>query len=202
MTGQEHLERLWTSLLNLGARRLAALAFVGITVFAGRWLRQLLSEPPGRSRPLYVGLTQQDATRMGGVLREAGIPFDIASDGSQLLVPYGHTAQARMLLAERGLPSSANAGYELFDKLGPVGLTSFMQDITRVRALEGEIARTIQTMKGVEGGPRAYRAAGRGLVPAQPAAALGLGDHADGRRRHISPAPARSVSWSPPRSRR
>jgi flagellar M-ring protein FliF len=55
-----------------------------------------------------------------------------------------------MLLAERGLPSSATAGYELFDKLGPVGLTSFMQDITRVRALEGEIARTIQTMKGVK----------------------------------------------------
>ncbi|HVY43922.1 MAG TPA: flagellar basal-body MS-ring/collar protein FliF, partial [Hyphomicrobiaceae bacterium] len=59
------------------------------------------------------------------------------------------TAQARMLLAEKGLPSSANAGYELFDKLGSIGLTSFMQEITRVRALEGEIARTIQAMKGV-----------------------------------------------------
>ena len=55
-----------------------------------------------------------------------------------------------MLLAEKGLPSSANAGYELFDKLGTLGLTSFMQEITRVRALEGEIARTIQTMKGVK----------------------------------------------------
>jgi flagellar M-ring protein FliF len=149
MTGQEQLERLWTSLLNLGARRLAALAFVGITVFgAVAFGSYYLSRPV--LEPLYVGLTQQDATRMGGVLREAGIPFDIAADGSQLLVPYGNTAQARMLLAERGLPSSANAGYELFDKLGPVGLTSFMQDITRVRALEGEIARTIQTMKGIK----------------------------------------------------
>jgi flagellar M-ring protein FliF len=145
----EQLERLWTSLLNLGARRLAALAFVGIAVFgAVAFGSYYLSRPV--LEPLYVGLTQQDATRMGGVLREAGIPFDIASDGTQLLVPYGHTAQARMLLAERGLPSSANAGYELFDKLGPVGLTSFMQDITRVRALEGEIARSIQTMKGIK----------------------------------------------------
>lgn len=145
----EQLERLWASLLNLGARRLVALAFVGITVFAAvAFGSYYLSRPV--LEPLYVGLTQQDATRMGGVLREAGIPFDIAADGSQILVPYGHTAQARMLLAERGLPSSANAGYELFDKLGPVGLTSFMQDITRVRALEGEIARTIQTMKGIK----------------------------------------------------
>ena len=54
-----------------------------------------------------------------------------------------------MLLAERGLPNSSTAGYELFDKLGSMGLTSFMQNITRLRALEGEIARTIQAMKGV-----------------------------------------------------
>ncbi len=55
-----------------------------------------------------------------------------------------------MLLAEKGLPSSTNAGYELFDKLGSIGLTSFMQEVTRVRALEGEIARTIQGMSGVK----------------------------------------------------
>ena len=55
-----------------------------------------------------------------------------------------------MLLAERGLPNSSTAGYELFDKLGSMGLTSFMQNITRLRALEGEIARTIQAMKGVK----------------------------------------------------
>lgn len=94
MAVQEQLERLGTSLLSLGARRLAALAFVGITVFAAVAVGSYyLSRPV--LEPLYVGLTQQDATRMGGVLREAGIPFDIAADGTQLLVPYGHTAQAR-----------------------------------------------------------------------------------------------------------
>ena len=67
-----------------------------------------------------------------------------------MLVRYGQTAQARMLLAEKGLPTSAKAGYELFDKMGSMGLTSFMQEVTRVRALEGEIARTIQAMKGVK----------------------------------------------------
>ena len=82
-----------------------------------------------------------------------------------------------MLLAEKGLPSSANAGYELFDKLGSIGLTSFMQEITRVRALEGEIARTIQAMRGVEGCPRAHRAARERLLPPQSPAALGVGHH-------------------------
>jgi flagellar M-ring protein FliF len=86
----------------------------------------------------------------GAALREAGIPFDVNAQGTAVLVPRGQTAQARMLLAERGLPSSSSAGYELFDKLGSIGLTSFMQEVTRVRALEGELARTIQTMRGVK----------------------------------------------------
>ena len=55
-----------------------------------------------------------------------------------------------MLLAEKGLPTSANAGYELFDNVGSLGLTSFMQQMTRVRALEGEIARTIQSIQGIK----------------------------------------------------
>jgi flagellar M-ring protein FliF len=55
-----------------------------------------------------------------------------------------------MLLAEKGLPTSANAGYELFDNVGSLGLTSFMQQVTRVRALEGEIARTIQSISGIK----------------------------------------------------
>src|SRR3954451_2290876 len=60
------------------------------------------------------------------------------------------TMQSRMLLAEKGLPTSANSGYELFDKIGSLGLTSFMQEVTKLRALEGEIARTVQLMKGVK----------------------------------------------------
>lgn len=94
--------------------------------------------------------SRDDVGRMAAVLKDAGVPFDVSSDGTALLVSYGQTAQARMLLAEKGLPQSGKAGYELFNDLGSLGLTSFMQDITRVRALEGEIARTVQTLKGVK----------------------------------------------------
>ena len=96
------------------------------------------------------GSSASDVNQIGLVLGEAGIDFDVASDGTTVLVPAGTTAQARMLLAEKGLPTSANAGYELFDNVGSLGLTSFMQQVTRVRALEGEIARTIQSIQGIK----------------------------------------------------
>jgi flagellar M-ring protein FliF len=98
---------------------------------------------------LYVGLERSDINQMGLVLGEAGIDFDVASDGTTFMVTAGKAAQARMLLAEKGLPTSTNAGYELFDNVGSLGLTTFMQEITRIRALEGEIARTIQSIGGI-----------------------------------------------------
>ncbi len=148
MNGLEHLERLWRSLAALGGRRLAALGVIGLTVFSAVGLGSYyLSRPEFET--LYAGLNAQDVSRIGAALKEAGIAFDVNSEGTKVMVRAPQTAQARMLLAEKGLPSSANAGYELFDKLGSIGLTSFMQEITRVRALEGELARTIQAMKGV-----------------------------------------------------
>lgn len=149
MIGRAQLERLWSNLLELGGRRLAVLALVGITVFATVGLSgYYLSRPDFET--LYSGLNAQDVSRIGAALKEAGITFDVNASGTSVLVRRGQTTQARMLLAEKGLPSNANAGYELFDKLGSMGLTSFMQEITRVRALEGEMARTIQGMRGVK----------------------------------------------------
>lgn len=146
---RDQLERLGSNLLGLGLRRLLALGIVGVSVFgAVAFGSYYISRP--QFETLYIGLSQQDSSRIGGTLRDAGIAFDISSDGTKIMVPYGETAKARMLLAEKGLPTSASSGYELFDKLGAVGLTSFMQDITRVRALEGEIARSIQTIRGVK----------------------------------------------------
>lgn len=149
MIGTDQLEKLWRSLLGLGARRLSALGIVGLIVFTMVGVGgYYLSRPPLET--LYSNLAPQDVSRIGAALQEAGITFDVNAQGTAVMVRYGQTAQARMLLAEKGLPSSSNAGYELFDKLGSMGLTSFMQEVTRMRALEGEIARTIQGMRGVK----------------------------------------------------
>ena len=148
MPGREQAEKLWANLQELGARRLIALALIGLatimTVGLGAYY---LSRP--EQTVLYTGLDGEDVTRIGSALQDAGIPYDVSSDGTAVMVNHAATAKARMLLAEKGLPRGANSGYELFDDLGSLGLTSFMQEVTRVRALEGELARTIQLMQGV-----------------------------------------------------
>jgi flagellar M-ring protein FliF len=149
MISRDNAQKLWQNLLELGARRLIALAFVGVTVFTGVGLgAYFLSRP--ELEVLYTGLSRDDINRMGAALRDADIKFDVNSAGDAISVRRGQTVQARVMLAEKGLPNSSSAGYELFDKVGSLGLTSFMQEVTRVRALEGELARTIQVMKGVK----------------------------------------------------
>jgi flagellar M-ring protein FliF len=149
MSGLQHAERLWNNILALGGRRIAALSLIGVVVFLAVGLGAYYLSRPAQE-PLYTGLSREDVGRIGSVLKDANIPFDVSADGAAVLVAYGHTANARMLLAEKGLPQSSKSGYELFNDLGSLGMTSFMQEVTRVRALEGEIARTIQGMKGVK----------------------------------------------------
>ncbi|MEO9340697.1 flagellar basal-body MS-ring/collar protein FliF [Mesorhizobium sp. SB112] len=145
----EQVQRIVDNLQGFGARRLAIMGGVMALVLAIIGVASVYLNRPAYET-LYVGLERSDVNQIGLVLNEAGIGFDVASDGTTVLVPAGQTAQARMLLAEKGLPTSANAGYELFDNVGSLGLTSFMQQITRVRALEGEIARTIQSINGIK----------------------------------------------------
>jgi len=145
----EQIQTLISNLNGFGTRRLAIMAGIAAIVIAVIGVGALYLNRPAYET-LYVGLERSDVNQIGMVLGEAGINFDVGSDGTTVLVAAGSTAKARMLLAEKGLPTSANAGYELFDNVGSLGLTSFMQQITRVRALEGEIARTIQSISGVK----------------------------------------------------
>jgi flagellar M-ring protein FliF len=145
----DRLNQLWDNLASLGTRKLIALAMIFVVVLTVTGLGAYYMSRP-TFEVLYAGLDREDVSRIGAALKATGIPFDISPEGNSISVHYGQTAQARMLLAERGLPQSANAGYELFDKVGSLGLTSFMQEITRVRALEGELARTIQLIRGVK----------------------------------------------------
>ena len=134
---------------GLGARRLAALAVIGAAAFAMTGAAgYYLSRPTMET--LYSGLDRDDVAAIGAALREAGVPFDVNAESTVVLTAAGQTAAARMILAEKGLPRSGAVGNELFDKLGSLGLTSFMQDVTRLRALEGELARTIQMMRTVK----------------------------------------------------
>ncbi|NTJ64621.1 flagellar M-ring protein FliF [Agrobacterium rhizogenes] len=136
------------NLQNLGRTRLMILGGVGavsmlLILFAALYVNKPAQET------LYVGLDATDLNQISIALAEAKINFQVGTDGTSLTVPAGMTGKARALLAERGLPTSGKAGYELFDNVGSLGLTSFMQEVTRVRALEGEISRTITSIAGI-----------------------------------------------------
>jgi len=148
MTGREHVERVLGNMRELGPRRLAGLAAVAIATLVAVGIGASYLATPERE-VLYTGLDREDVSRIGSVLSDANIAFDVSPEGGAVLVDPADTEAARMLLAQNGLPSSPNAGYELFDDMSSFGLTSFMQEVTRVRALEGELARTIQEMQGV-----------------------------------------------------
>jgi len=142
------LSQITKNLAGLGQTKLLALAGVGaLSIFLIIGSAIFLNKPTRET--LYIGLSGEDINQISLVLAEANIDFATGTDGSSVTVPAGMTSRARMLLAERGLPSSNSAGYELFDNVGSLGLTSFMQEVTRVRALEGEIARTIQSISGI-----------------------------------------------------
>ena len=148
MNWREQLAQLAASLGGLGARRLAVLGIAGVLVAALVGVSGYLLTRP-TFEVLYTQLEPRDVTAIGAALGEAGIRYDVSADGRTIKVAYGEAARARMLLAEKGLPRSARAGYELFDNIGALGLTSFMQEVTLVRALEGELSRTIQNVQGV-----------------------------------------------------
>lgn len=144
----EQLSSVTKNLKSLGQGKLVALAAaalvtVGLVLAAGLYVNKPAYET------LYVNLESGDLNQVNMALAEGGIAFEVGADGKSVQVPVGTTGKARLFLAERGLPNSANAGYELFDNVGSLGLTSFMQEVTRVRALEGEIARTIQQISGI-----------------------------------------------------
>jgi flagellar M-ring protein FliF len=136
------------NLMALGTGRLIALGAVGAITLLVIMVGTYYINRPGYET-LYVGLDTSDLNQISIALAEDGMDFQVGSDGASVQVPVGMTGKARLLLAEKGLPNSTNAGYELFDNVGSLGLTSFMQEVTRVRALEGEIARTIQTIDGI-----------------------------------------------------
>ncbi len=132
----------------MGQAKLIAMAGVAVISFAIIIAGALYVNKPSYET-LYVGLEPVDLNQISIALAESGIDFETGADGQSISVRAGLTGKARLLLAERGLPNSANAGYELFDNVGSLGLTSFMQEVTRVRALEGEVARTIQQIAGI-----------------------------------------------------
>src|SRR5258706_15117710 len=100
--------------------------------------------------PLFTDLTVEDSSAIIKDLERQGIPYDIKSDGAIVLGPKEQVPRLRMKLAESGLPKGGGVGYEIFDKSDALGAPSFVQNINHLRALEGELARTIRAIDRIQ----------------------------------------------------
>jgi flagellar M-ring protein FliF len=100
--------------------------------------------------PLFTELTYDDSASIIKDLERQGVQYSLKNDGAIIMVPKDNVARLRMKLAESGLPKGGGVGYEIFDKADALGSTSFIQNINKLRALEGELARTIRSLDRVE----------------------------------------------------
>lgn len=99
---------------------------------------------------LFTDLSIEDSSSIIKDLDRQGIAFELRNEGSTIMVPKDKVTRLRMKLAEGGLPKGGGVGYEVFDKSDALGTTSFVQNINHLRALEGELARTIRAIDRIQ----------------------------------------------------
>lgn len=98
---------------------------------------------------LYNDLSSADSSAIAAKLEESQIPYQISEDASRVTVQDTDVGRARMLLAEAGLPNGGSMGYELFDNKSGFGTTNDVVTLNKIRALEGELSRTIISLDPV-----------------------------------------------------
>jgi len=129
------------------AQRTIAVIGVAALVLGGIALASWLGKPS--YAPLFTGLAAADASSVTDQLTTDGVPFQLTDGGATILVPQSKVYTERLKAASNGLPSSNEGGYSLLDTMG-VTSSEFQQDVTYKRAIEGELAKTISAMDGVQ----------------------------------------------------
>ncbi|HEX6117966.1 MAG TPA: flagellar basal-body MS-ring/collar protein FliF [Dongiaceae bacterium] len=136
------------TLRNLGATRLVTLAAVGFALIAFFTFVVTRLATPGMTL-LYSGLDPSDSGQIIQRLDAQRVSYELRGDGSQIYVPQDQVAKLRLSLASEGIPAGGSIGYEIFDRADALGTTNFVQQINQIRALEGELARTIRAIHQV-----------------------------------------------------
>ena len=134
---------------SLGAARMAAMAAVTLALI-GFFSFLMIQMTTPQMVPLFTDLPVDDSAAIIKDLERQAIAYQIKNDGAIIMVPKDRVARLRMKLAESGLPKGGGVGYEIFDKTDALGATTFVQNINHLRALEGELARTIRSIERVQ----------------------------------------------------
>lgn len=136
-------------LLRAGPTRL--FAALGVTALVAAALFAMLFRMGGEEKALlFSNVDMREAGQITAQLDTANIEYELKGDGTSIYVPRSQVLSARLMLSEQGLPSRGSVGYEIFDNPDALGQTQFQQNVNRLRALEGELARTIASLDGVK----------------------------------------------------
>jgi flagellar M-ring protein FliF len=141
----DQLKQFWTGLS--GAQRLGLFGGAAMTVAILLVFVRLIAVP--EYKPLFTNLETADAQSLAAQLATKNIPHKLSTDGKTISVPASQVDAARLEVASAGMPRSGRLGFELFDKVS-WGQTEFDEKVNYQRALEGELERTIQTLRDVE----------------------------------------------------
>ncbi len=143
------MNSLLETLKGLGPARLGTMAAVAAGIIAFFiYLTSRLASP--EMSLLYGELDAQDSGQILARLEQMNVPYRIGEDGGKIFVPQDQVGRTRLVIAEEGLPSGGSIGYEIFDRSEGLGTTNFVQNVNHVRALEGELARTIRSISSVK----------------------------------------------------
>lgn len=136
-------------LKGLGASRLMAMVAVTAALI-GFFAFVIMRVTSPQMMTLFTDLSVEDSSAIIKDLERQSIPYEFKNDGAAIMVPKDKVTRLRMKLAEGGLPKGGGVGYEIFDKSDALGTTSFVQNINHLRALEGELARTIRGIDRIQ----------------------------------------------------
>jgi len=136
------------ALQKFGIGRLAAVLGVAAGV-AAVLVAVMLRVGQAPDALLYSNLDLREASEIGAALDQAGIKYSSKGDGSTIFVSRDEVGTARLMLAGKGLVTSGSVGYEIFDNQSVLGQTEFQQNLNEQRALQGELSRTIMSMRGI-----------------------------------------------------
>ena len=140
----------FTQLINrIGLPRIAAMAMVAVLMLGFFGFLVMRAQTPSLA-PLFTGLSLEDSSAIVTELQTLNIPYELRGEGDTILIPRDQITTTRMTLAGSGLPQSGQVGYEIFDEQSTLGATSFVQNLNNVRALEGELVRTIGSLARIK----------------------------------------------------
>ncbi|HKG50541.1 MAG TPA: flagellar basal-body MS-ring/collar protein FliF [Actinomycetales bacterium] len=129
-----------------GQKVIAALALVGVLI-GGAAFTRWVGQPT--YAPLFSNLAGSDASAIVDQLNSDGVKYELQDGGQTILVPKDVVYAERVKLSGQGLPAAESSGYSLLDQQG-VTASQFQQQVTYQRALEGELAKTVQAINGVQ----------------------------------------------------